>query len=78
MDYYQCKMEKIWSDKKSVQTAWIPGGFAKVGGYVNLRDAKGHWEDGWMVIEVGHIAASWDEVNERGRDYLKQREASDI
>ena len=78
MEYHQCKMEKRVKDVCSVQTAWIPKTFAKIGKYVKLRDDKDVWEDGWMVVEVGNVSASWDVVNERGQDYKKQRQASDI
>jgi len=65
----QCRLQR----GGMIQTAWIPEKFAGVGKFVKICG-----EDGWGVIYVGERRTPYSEVNERGRDYLRQREASDI
>lgn len=58
-------------------TAWIPEEYAKLGRVLKLRHDDGHWEDGWEVKRRGaRMLSSYVEDHER--NYLKQREASDI
>jgi hypothetical protein len=52
--------------------SWIPEEFAVIGKFLKLDD-----DDGWRVKMVG--ARKGDkEVNERSRDYKKQRKGSDM
>ena len=60
-----------------VTTSWIPSRYAVRGKTLKLKSEDGFWEDGWEVVSVGATAPS-EEVNERSRDYTKQREASDV
>lgn len=70
--YRQCILEK----GNVSTTSWIPSKFAIKGKFIKLKD-NGKWVNGWEVIEVGTEMAE-KTVIERSRDYLKQREASDI
>jgi hypothetical protein len=64
----QCRMQR-----GSIYTiAWIPSKFAVVGKWLKLRG-----ENGWHVLMAGHTLPS-DYVRDHERDYLTQREASDI
>ena len=66
--YKQCILRK-----GNIQTtSWIPEKYAKVNKVLKLKAV-----DGWKVIEVG-VEMDEKEVNERSRDYLKQRKASDV
>jgi hypothetical protein len=47
--------------------------FAKVNHVVRLKDV-----DGWRVVSVGDVLISEDYLRTHERDYLSQRQASDI
>jgi len=64
----QCRMRR--GDVHTV--AWIPSRFAVVGKYLKLRG-----ENGWLVESAGHTLPTRYVVDHE-RDYLTQREASDI
>lgn len=53
--------------------AWIPSSFAEKGRSLRIDDVHGNW----YVREV-HGTRPSDWVNEKSRDYTKQRKASDI
>ena len=56
--------------------SWIPAKFARKGRFIKLKE-NGGWSDGWQIIEVfGTIEEKT--LREQERDYLHQREASDI
>jgi len=79
MKYYcQCEMKKeLDKDMYKVHVAWIPEKYAKAGKYIKIKQEDGAWDDHWLVTSVGcKKEASSVEIN--SRDYLKQREASDI
>lgn len=57
-------------------TAWVPKALAVEGKFVKLWGAKG-WEDGWLVVRV-MSRVSEEYLRDYSRDYLTQREASDI
>lgn len=69
----QCRLRK--GDIETV--GWIESHLAVVGKPVRMKLDDGTWETGWNVIEVWTTAPS-EVVKERERDYLRQREASDI
>ena len=73
MWYRQCAMEKPLPSGGVMSTiSWIPEEFAVIGKFLKLDD-----DDGWRVKMVG--ARKGDkEVNERSRDYKKQRKGSDM
>lgn len=68
----QCVLQR----GSETQVSWIPECFAKAGKYLKLKE-DGAWENGWQVSHVGGRKMS-SEVNIRSRDFLKNREASDI
>ena len=72
----QCNLEKKIPTGVLRQVSWIPENFAIVGRYVKLKEGD-VWEDGWKVASVGARRSS-DEAIARGRDYLKQRDSSDV
>ncbi len=57
--------------------SWIPEEYAITGNYIKLKDESGVWEDGWRVAKVMSRKET-KEVNIRSRDYINQRQASDI
>jgi len=69
MNYKQCLMVK----NGMYQISWLPERFAKTGKFLKLKE-----DDGWEVKEVYGPELDEAIVNERSRDYRKQREASDI
>ncbi len=64
--FCQCKLVR----GTTTQVTWIPDSFAKIGKYLKI-----HGEDGWQVSSVYDRVARHEL---RERDYLHQREASDI
>jgi len=68
MNYTQCLLEK----NKITQISWIPAKFVKIGKVLKLKG-----EDGWLVKET---YSTLDEkvVEANSRDFIKQRDASDI
>lgn len=81
MFFKQCLLNKGTARKVS----WIPAIFAKIGRVLKLRITiqsgclvdHGPWDDGWTVLEVWG-GAEEKEVEDRSRDYLRTRKASDI
>jgi hypothetical protein len=57
-------------------TTWIPEQFAVVGKHVDLGVGAGRI-NGWRIDSTGAIMES-KVVNERGQDYKRTRQASDI
>ena len=77
MMYTQCTLRRPTENGYSVDTAWIPSEFAKVGKIIKIKQADDSWEDGWKVVSTGTTrSAEWLQGHER--DYLHQREASDV
>jgi hypothetical protein len=71
--YKQCSLKRI---DGHVDTAWIPEQFAKKGHYIKIKRGD-KWENGWQVQEVfGRESETYLLAYER--DYLIQREASDV
>jgi hypothetical protein len=69
--YVQCELRS----GKAQDVAWIPGQFAEIGKILKIDGYK----NGWIVSEVFETEKKTrKEVNVKSRDYLKQREASDI
>ena len=54
-------------------TCWIPSKFAVQGKFLRIGD-----ENGWQVTSVGDLKMPSKYVEERGRDYRSQRQASDV
>lgn len=75
--YVQCSLSKPTKDGEKKQVSWIPEHFAVEGKYLELKEGA-EWENGWRVTSVGDVKQSQSTLNERGRDYLTTRKASDI
>lgn len=58
--------------------SWLPETLAVKGKTVQFKNGLGHWGYNWKVISVGKVRLSEEYVKERERDYLNQRDASDI
>lgn len=70
----QCRLQR----GNSFTVTWLPSKFAIKGKIVKLKESKvGVWIDGWSVTDVWATMDS-SYVNERSRDYLNTRKASDI
>lgn len=74
--YVQCELTHL--DHKSVEISWIPEKYAVKGRIIKIFDrVKNEWSDNWQVTELyDKLPASVVESFER--DYLKQREQSDV
>jgi hypothetical protein len=69
-------MIKDISNGHKIYVSWIPEKFAIKGKVLKLK-LNDIFEDGWKVIFVGSRQEA-EIVEENERDYLKQREVSDI
>jgi hypothetical protein len=69
-------MIKGTSNGHKIYVAWIPEKFAIKGKVLKLK-LNDIFEDGWEVIFVGSRQEA-EIVEENERDYLKQREISDV
>ena len=67
--YKQCRLTK---DKTS-EIVYLPENLAVLNKIVEV-----HGEDGWRVTSVGMQRVKESYLQDHERDYLKQREASDI
>jgi len=75
--YYQCRMKKkISNDSYKIYVAWIPEKYAKEGKWIKIKQEDGTWEDHWQVVIVGGKKEA-KYVEDKERDYLKQRRVSD-
>jgi len=70
--YRQCKLQR----GNGIKVAWIPEEFAHIKKYIKIKE-EDKWVDGWQVVEVG-IRQTEDHVLGHERDYVHQREVSDI
>jgi hypothetical protein len=68
----QVKMQRFTGQGEKYAVGWIESNFAKIGNYLEDEDT-----DVWQVVEVYNSQPTAYAVDHE-RDYLKQREASDI
>lgn len=76
MHYTQCLLLSTDEESASValnHIAWIPSMFAKIGRRLFIDGLPGKWE-----VLQRYESKEASEVEERSRDYLYQRKASDI
>lgn len=71
--YTQVTMRGLGAAAGRVYTAWIPSGFARVGKLLKIDGRPGVWR-----VDERHDTVRADWIEERSRDYLHQREASDV
>lgn len=76
--YRQCRLMRREGEADMQQTSWIPAKYAVAGKVLKLRGDDGAWQDGWVVSHVGSFTRTESEANERSRDHLRTRKASDI
>ena len=75
--YVQCRLRKDTSENSyRLDEVWIPEKFAVMNKFIKVK-VDGKMEDGWEVIFVG-IRKEAKLVEDKERDYLKQRKASDV
>lgn len=75
--YVQCKMKREVQPRiHQTLMSWIPESRAEKGRILRLKN-HGEWEDGWEVIETCAKKKA-ELVEAQERDYLKQREVSDV
>jgi hypothetical protein len=78
MKYYvQCDLRKQIETGLLCDVAWIPEKFAVIGKQVRIKQEDGTWDSGWMVAKR-YAKMEEDEVEAAERDYLIQRESSDV
>lgn len=68
----QCRLEIKAGDTRTTTTTWIDEKIAVVGKFVECMGKK------WEVVFVSKARMTAENVNDRSRDYLRTREASDI
>ena len=73
----QCTLKKKDAYGFEEYVSWIPEEHAILNKFLKIK-IDGFWEDGWQVTSVSAYRKKSSELNERSRDYLKQRKASDI
>ena len=56
---------------------WIPEKYAIVGKVLRVKMYDG-WQDGWVVMRVGSVSLTEEELAVRKDDHSHQREVSDI
>ncbi len=71
--YKQCTMQRGTEG----DVAWIPEKFAVEGKYLRIKK-DGTEENGWKVVHVATNRVEGAYLKEHERNYLTQREASDI
>lgn len=71
--YRQCFLKRVDGHE---DVTWLPEAFANKGHFLKLL-RNGVWENGWQVVEVYDRLSSKD-LGTWQRDYLVQREASDV
>ncbi len=69
----QCKLQR----GPTVTVRWIPTRYAVKGHYLKLKGSDGAWTDGWQVVETWKTLPT-EVVTARERDWVHQREVSDI
>ena len=70
----QCILEADDEDKKLTTTLWLDDPKLKVGCLLRLSGD----DTLWKLISMGNKRYVSDYINDRSRDYLQTREASDI
>lgn len=71
--YKQCTLTK---GTKS-EVVYIPEGLSVVGKFIKVWETEG-WSDGWQVTKAAEHRVSGAYLRAHERDYLTQREASDV
>jgi hypothetical protein len=75
--YIQCHFESPTENGKKVGIAWLPAKFAQIGRVIYFGKKTNTPDRLWTIVAAsGYI--SEDYLRERERDYLTQRQASDI
>jgi hypothetical protein len=75
--YYQCLLSKGQFIEEYWTVAWIPEKYAERYKILKLKEDNGTWSDGWVVNTIfGGREESF--VLKHERDFVKQRESSDI
>lgn len=67
--YRQCTLTRGTTS----EIVWIPEQFAVSGKYLKIKD-----DNGWQVTHVGTSRTEGSYLKEHERNYLTQRQASDI
>jgi hypothetical protein len=69
--YRQCRLRR----GNCHQTSWLPEKFAAVGKVLRLRNAA-HWEEGWLVEEVGSHRLPESQLPDWHREIKGHRKAT--
>ena len=76
--FKQCTFTSKTENGEMVQTAWIPEKFAVEGKTIYFGSKSDSPERLWIVSSVGDQKMSGEYVADHERDYMSQRQASDI
>lgn len=79
MTYRQCTIvrDDVEDGTTMSETVWIPSKYAVIGTVLMFPKFREDVRDGWVVCAV-YGEELGEEVVERSRDYIYQREASDV
>ena len=77
--FRQAELYRFISENKyEATTSWIPEEIAKVGNLIRIKESSdAEWEENWKVVKV-YDRKSLSQLSDKERDYLKQRQASDV
>jgi len=75
--YAQCLLSIIINKDFIYTVAWIPAEYAVMGKTLKIKDDYGNWRNGWVVDQIYSIR-NQEFVLRHERDWVKQRQASDI
>lgn len=74
--YCQCQLSRADTPDVITQVSWIPDIYAIPGKTIAIENPDKTWND-WLVGSAGAPVAA-DYVEKHERDYIHQREGSDI
>jgi len=76
--FKQCTFETPCEGGRTVKTAWVPEQFGVIGKIVYFGKKTDKPDRLWTVISAGSQRKSGEYISDHERDYLTQRQASDI
>ena len=68
--YNLCELSRVVESGTQYTQGWLPVQFAKAGRVVKLKNAHGHWEDGWRVDSDGGTPRSESYLVGRARAHV--------
>jgi hypothetical protein len=69
----QCRLER----EGAIQVTWIPTEFATDNRVIDLK-SNGEWVRGWKVTNVFQAEMDSEVIQDRARDHVSHRKATDV